>query len=259
MKITSLADNLSAYSTIESEHGLSLYIEAADHKLLFDMGQSDLFLRNAAKLRVDLSQVDLAMLSHGHYDHGGGIPAFRSVNPHAPLYASCHAFGSFYSTKYIGLAGSIRQDPRLILTEGVLTLAKGITLYAFPALPDRSHIDATLTQEHDGIRIPDDFRHEQYLLIEENGKRVLFGGCSHRGVEAIVQHFAPDVLVGGFHFKNLDPTRDADRLRRAAEALMRQSTLYYTCHCTGKAPFDFLKGYMGDKLHYLPAGESVTL
>ena len=256
MKITVLTENTTTNPEIECEHGLSLYIETEEHKILFDMGQSDLLLRNAERLGVDLAAVDIAVLSHGHYDHGGGIGAFRSVNDKAPLYVSRHAFGAFYSDKYIGLSSKVRKDPNLVMTDGILTLGKGIVLYADGAVPLFSEQNRGLSKEQDGCRIPDDFCHEQYLLITENGKRILVSGCSHKGVVNIARHFTPDILVGGFHFKNMT---DEVFLNAAAEELAVQNTLYYTCHCTGQAQYDFLKKKMQDKLHYLSAGQAVAI
>ena len=91
MKITALVENTVSGQRAEQlglgrEHGLSLYIEACGHRILFDMGQSDLFARNAAALGVDLAAVDLAVLSHGHYDHGGGLARFLELNGAAPVY-----------------------------------------------------------------------------------------------------------------------------------------------------------------------------
>ena len=259
MKVTVLAENTACCPTVESEHGLSLYIEAENRKILFDMGQSDLFLHNAARLGVDLGAVDVAILSHGHYDHGGGIAAFRTVNTDAPLYVSRHAFGRFFSTGYIGLPDGAEEDPHLIRTEGVLSLAKGVTLYADGAVPLFAEQNRGLTREEDGRRVPDDFCHEQYLVIEQKEKRILFSGCSHRGVVNAVRHFAPDVLVGGFHLKNLDPQRDAALLRSVADKLLQSGTVFYTCHCTGMEQYAFLKKIMGDRLHYLSCGQTVTV
>ena len=80
MNITSLLENTTAHSDVAVEHGLSLYIETEQHKLLFDMGQTNLFAKNAVVLGVDLSSVDIAVLSHGHYDHGGGLLTFLEQN-----------------------------------------------------------------------------------------------------------------------------------------------------------------------------------
>jgi 7,8-dihydropterin-6-yl-methyl-4-(beta-D-ribofuranosyl)aminobenzene 5'-phosphate synthase len=66
------------------EHGLSLYIEPRNHKVLFDMGQGNLFLENAERMGVDIEAVDIAILSHGHYDHGGGIETFLKRNARVP-------------------------------------------------------------------------------------------------------------------------------------------------------------------------------
>ena len=84
MKVTVLSENTSACG-LPSEHGLSLYVETNGRKLLFDTGQGDLFARNAEVLGVDLSAVGLAVISHGHYDHGGGLKTFLSLNDSAPV------------------------------------------------------------------------------------------------------------------------------------------------------------------------------
>ena len=72
MIIKVLSENTAASDEFGCEHGLSLYVETGKHRLLFDTGASDLFAKNAARLGVELSAVDTAVLSHGHYDHGGG-------------------------------------------------------------------------------------------------------------------------------------------------------------------------------------------
>ena len=100
--------------------------------------------------------------------------------------------------------------------------------------------------------LPDDFLHEQYLLIEENGKRVLLSGCSHKGILNILHWFRPDVLVGGFHFKQLPP--DSDRLRAYGEALAKYDTVFYTGHCTGQDQYAVLKTILGDQLHAISTG-----
>ena len=97
MTITSLLENTAARAGIAAEHGLSLYIETATRRILFDMGQTDLFARNAEALGIDLSRVDLAILSHGHYDHGGGLAAFLEINQTAPVYLTEAAFLPHYN------------------------------------------------------------------------------------------------------------------------------------------------------------------
>ncbi|NCA67648.1 MAG: MBL fold metallo-hydrolase, partial [Clostridia bacterium] len=79
MKITTLCENTSISPEFKCEHGLSFYVETKKHKLLFDTGESGIFAENAAKLGIDLSEVDIAVISHGHYDHGGGLPAFLGM------------------------------------------------------------------------------------------------------------------------------------------------------------------------------------
>ncbi|MFR0986450.1 MAG: MBL fold metallo-hydrolase [Frisingicoccus sp.] len=85
MKIVNLIENTEGCSGCASEHGLSFYIETK-HKLLVDTGATDAFVRNAKMLGVDLKAVDTVILSHGHYDHGGGLPAFIKINSKAKIY-----------------------------------------------------------------------------------------------------------------------------------------------------------------------------
>ena len=232
MKITALTENTAACG-LPVEHGLSLFIEQDGRALLFDMGQTDLFAQNAARLGVDLAAVDIAVLSHGHYDHGGGLRRFLELNQKAPVYISRHAFEPhFNGERYIGLDVSLRDSDRLIFTDGVTKIADGITLYS---CSDREKVldlgSFGLNMKQDGKLVPDDFRHEHYLLLEENGKRVLISGCSHRGIINIMEWFKPDVLA----------SYDTD---------------YYTCHCTGVEQFEYMKRFM-PRLNYLSTGGRV--
>lgn len=256
MKITALTENTSQ-NGLPAEHGLSLFLQTERHTILFDTGQSDLFARNAQALGVDLRAVDIAVLSHGHYDHGGGLKTFLALNDHAPVYLHRLAFEPHYNgDKAIGLDTALQKSDRLRFTEGVTKLDEGLTLFDANDLTPIVPVDPCgLDKLHHGVRQPDDFRHEQYLLIEENGTRVLISGCSHKGVLNLAHWFRPDHLIGGFHLHK-HPLDDA--LTRCARQLDAYGTTYYTCHCTGTAQYAFMKPTMR-RLHYLSAGDTIEI
>lgn len=258
MKITALTENISLSESIGAEHGLSLYIETDNHRILFDMGQTSLFAENAAKLGVDLTKVDLAVLSHGHYDHGGGLETFLEINKTAKVYLSRYAFGEHYNgtEKYIGLDKSLQGSDRLAFVGNELQLDGSLSLYSCNKNEKKHDLGSFgLNMKIGDEFLPDDFRHEQYLLIEENGKRVLISGCSHKGVMDIVSWFEPDVLVGGFHYSKLALD---EKLEEYSRLLSYHKTSYYTCHCTGAEQFDFMQKII-PQLSYLHCGESVIL
>lgn len=252
MKIWTLIENTACREGFACEHGLSLYIEAGSHKILFDAGQSTAFGENAEKMGVDLSKVDFAVLSHGHYDHSGGLMRFLEENSKAKVYVSKFAPEPHYHgpERYIGIDPALMASERLVLVDGDLTLAPGITLHGCARAEWPVDSDGLQVLE-DGRLKPEDFRHEQYLMVEEDGKRILFSGCSHRGILNIAAQFQPDVLVGGFHFMNVTEEK---RLRAAAEQLLSYPTMYYTGHCTGERQYAFLKGIMGERLERVSAG-----
>ena len=258
MKITSLLENTTRRTDMQTEHGLSLYIETNNRKILFDMGQSELFAHNADTLGIDLSAVDIAVLSHGHYDHGGGLQTFLSINDHAPVYVHRDAFLPHYNgtEKYIGLDVTLKHHPRLHIVDDTKEIAKGLTLYSCNALPrPHSFGSCGLTERIGDSFVDDDFRHEQYLLIEEDSKRVLISGCSHKGILDITAWFSPDVLIGGFHVSKFPLD---NRLKDSAQTLAAYPTDFYTCHCTGEAQYAFMKQYL-PRLQYLSCGDSITI
>ncbi len=256
MKITVLCENYVKNKGLTAEYGLSLYIESAGKKILFDMGQSDVFLKNAEKLGVDLCDIDVAVLSHGHYDHGGGALDFLKTDEKAKLYINENAFGRFYSKNgYIGLDGALKNNSRVVLTNNETKIFDFACLYPAKSVPLlEKHNSFGLFVEENEEKIQDEFIHEQYLLIEENGKRILISGCSHRGIMNIMNYFKPDVFVGGLHLSSLE--YDSEELIGISKKLSEYKTVYYICHCTGIEQYGTLKQILKSKINYINCGMS---
>ena len=252
MKLITLIENTAISADTIAEHGLSLYLETNGKKILFDMGQSDAFARNAEKLGIDLTAVDFAVISHGHYDHGGGLATFLKINSHAPVYIHKTAFGAHYNgkQKYIGLDISLQSNPRLIFTEGNVSLSSSLSLTDCNELGWKNDAYGLMLRTGEQFH-PDDFTHEQYLQIVEGEKRILISGCSHKGILNIATHFCPQVLVGGFH---LNKVENAEKLRTIASCLLSTGTRFYTGHCTGAKQFAIMQEVIGPNLQSLSAG-----
>lgn len=257
MRVTALTENTTEIG-LRTEHGLSLYIETDDQKILFDSGQTELFAENAGHLGIDLSSVDMMILSHGHYDHGGGLKKFIEINKKAPIYMSRYAFEPHYNgtEKYIGLDSSLENSERIIFTDEITKISDKLTLYSCNDREKMTDLGSFgLNMLENGRLVPDDFRHEQYLLIKENGKRILISGCSHKGINNIESWFIPDVLIGGFHFSKLEC---GEKLIALAKQLDSEPTQYYTCHCTGVEQYNFMRNYI-KKLDYISTGKTIEI
>lgn len=258
MKISVLTENTTRDPGLTAEHGLSLLIETGGKRFLMDTGATGAFADNALKMGVDLASVDAVILSHGHYDHGGGLEAFLKCNDTAPVYLSAHAFGEYYngSGAYIGLPRQLQGHPRLVSVTGSLQLTSNLTVECYSGKPVCPIEPFGLQVRKGGCLQPDDFRHELYLLAQEQ-RCVCITGCAHVGVENILRRFHPQVLIGGFHFKQLQPSDP--RLELAARRLREFPCEYYTGHCTGEAQYAFLKEQLGDRLHALYTGFTVEV
>ena len=273
MKLVTLMEDTTCAPAFACEHGLSFYIETDGRKLLFDMGQTDLFLKNAAALGADLSAVDTAFVSHGHYDHGGGLAAFLKINDHAPVYLHEKAFEPHFShkpegIKNIGLDTALAENPRLRRVSGVTEVGGGMTLFSDIMCADCvPQGNRTLYERENGEYVPDRFTHEQSLLVREGDKAVLFTGCAHRGVVNICARAKellgrdPDVVVGGMHLfsPSTGKSEPDENIRAVAERLAQTDSRYYTCHCTGPHAFDVLRETLGERISFLAAGSIIEV
>jgi len=262
MKIYTLMENTSKKDALV-EHGLSLYIEVNGKRILFDTGQSGNFSVNAENMGVDLTKVDFCVLSHGHYDHGDGLDKFIEINKTAPVYVNENAFKDYYAEdeRYIGVKTEVKNSDRIIMVKDYFKLDENMEIFSFNEKERPYKTDsAGLMVLKDGNVEPDYFDHEQYLIINENGRKIVISGCSHKGILNIMEWTKADVLVGGFHFMNLKPdSEDKAVLDESGAILNGYSTKYYTCHCTGKEQFEYLKGIMKDNISYIASGDIIEV
>lgn len=270
MHIVNLIDNISDRVDLKSEHGLSYYIETSKHKILFDCGQSDAFIENARTLGIDLRKVDLVVISHGHYDHGGGIDAFLKLNHHAKVYLNKDAFHDFYSKKsdtelkYIGINKDLIHHAQVKLVNfDTFVIDETLTLYSSIKQLNLSPIGNKVLVEKKGVHThPDTFKHEQSLVIHENGIVVLMAGCAHNGIVNILEQVTDRSqlnikhVFGGFHLYNLtmDTYEDDTRIEQIANELLKTNATFYTGHCTGLKAYELLKSSMVDKIEYNSVG-----
>ena len=273
MKIITLMEDTACAPDFACEHGLSFYIEANGKKLLFDMGQTGLFLQNAAACGVQLDEVDTAFISHGHYDHGGGLAAFLGVNDHAPVYLHEKAFEPHFSRKpegirFIGLDPALEQSSRLVRTSGVTKIDENMTLFSDVTGQDCCpQGNRTLLERAGTDYVPDRFQHEQSLLLREGDKTALFTGCAHRGVVNICARAKeiigrdPDFVIGGMHLfsPSSGKSEPDENIRAVAARLAQTGSHYYTCHCTGQYAFRLLRETLGARIDFLAAGSVAEL
>ncbi len=269
MKIISLMENTSARSDLITSHGLSLYLETEQYNILFDFGPNNSIIRNAKTLGIDLTAVDFAVLSHGHYDHGGGLSAFLSVNHTAPVYIRNSAFRPYFSgTRSIGIDPSLREHPQIHVTgtthriNDTAKLFSGIVERRFFAESNR----VLLMQGPNGVTQPDDFSHEQCLLLQEGEYCILIAGCAHNGIVNILEraeHIAGRPMthvISGFHLcqpsKHIHESKAT--VQSIAAELSKRPSQYYTCHCTGFPSYEILHRETSGQVQYLSAGDILT-
>ena len=277
MKIINLIENTEGRSGCVFAHGLSFYVETIKHKLLLDLGPFSDTIRNAEALGIDLSAVDTVVLSHGHYDHSGGIIPFTKFNDKALIYMQESAAGDFYADdgsdapvrfRYIGIDKDIAGLPQVRFLHGDTVIDDELELFVIRC---RIHEPPStnknlLVRSGDGYQL-DDFRHEHCLVIRQDGRSVLMSGCAHNGILSILDGYmekygkAPDLVISGFHLmKKTDYCgSEIDEIRAMATELKKYPTRFVTCHCTGITAFDVMKTIMGESLEYVHSGESISI
>ncbi len=273
MIINVLVENTSISEELGSEHGFSLFIETGKRKVLFDVGASGLFLDNAKKLGLDISEVDYLVISHGHDDHGGGLEIFLEENKKAEVFIHRQAFERHYVHRldgkldFIGLNDNLKSNKQLIATSDRFIISKGIEVFSNVTLRKEQPVsNKGLIIEHNGKRTQDTFAHEQNLVIEEDGKMLLVTGCAHNGIINILEHFhdlyrcMPDYVIGGFHLSSRSAGNESDeRIDKIGTYLNATKAKYYTCHCTGIEPYKRLKSIMGKNIDYIKTGKKLMV
>ncbi len=270
MKIKVIIENLTKNPNMKSEHGLSIYIEVYDRKYIFDFGKSSKFIENAKSLGINMEDIDCGVLSHGHYDHSGGLQNFMDSNKKAKVYMKPEYMNNHYCVtedkqSYIGINKEILPlyIHRIVEVEGKTQIEENI--YVIEAKGNKIcslgkdfRLKKLIGQEF----LEDDFQDEIMLIIEENQELTVFTGCSHNGIVNMVNKVTEEFpnkgikrAIGGFHLIGNKDMENVDNL--AKELLNCPVEKFYTCHCTDYKNYEILKNIMGSRIEYISTGDII--
>ena len=266
-----LIDNITKNELV-SEWGLAFYIEFEGKKILLDTGASGNFAENAKNMGISLEDVDYGVLSHAHYDHANGMPAFFAENKESKFYLrkgtgeNCYGKKNFFRYKYNGICPGTLDNyaERIEYVEGDYKLADHIYLIphktvGLEKIAKKVHL---YVKDH-GKMFPDDFAHEQSLVVDTPKGLVIFNSCSHGGADNIineVQATFPEkeicAYIGGLH---LYKSPEAD-VRALAKGIKETGiTKVITGHCTGDEAYLILKEELGEIIEQMYTGMEIEL
>ena len=269
-KLTVVVDNIED-NEIKGEWGLCIHIQHGNKQILVDTGASELFAENLKKLGIDIKEIDLAVLSHAHYDHANGMPLFFEENKRAKFYLqeaaaeNCYAKKSIFR-KYIGIPRKCLEKyaERIVKVSGDYTLYEGAYLipHKTPGLSAIGKREMMYRKENRKW-MPDDFAHEQSLVLETDKGLLIINSCSHGGAANIINEVIktfPDKkvygLIGGFHLFNKSEVESRELANK-----MKATGIAFVCtgHCTKNRAYNILKDELGDVLCQLHVGMKLEL
>jgi 7,8-dihydropterin-6-yl-methyl-4-(beta-D-ribofuranosyl)aminobenzene 5'-phosphate synthase len=255
-RLTILVDDEPGRGPTRAEHGLSIWIETGEIRILFDSGQGSAARDNARLLGVDVAKADAVAISHGHRDHTGGLPLILPDCPKARLFLHPDAMKPRYSRSTDGIARAIGYPHRaeelsagrsgeIVWTRGATHISPSIfvtgevpRLAPPEAPPARFFLDPE-------CRVPDPFKDDQALIVDTDGGAIVILGCSHAGVWNTIS-YALDTsrsrrlraVIGGMHLAEA-PQGEIDQLADRIAKL--GPTLVCPSHCSGQRAKEVLK------------------
>lgn len=255
--LTVLMEN-NALDDLASEHGVSFWIETPGGNILFDTGASGAFAENAERLGVDLAKTDFIVLSHGHYDHVGGLQTALErcsaqvlAGPGATREKITPSGDGF---RDIGMDRKVAASlgDRLRTIDSRLQILPGVEV--LPAAPIESPVptdNGRLLRRQRDATTPDPFEEELSLLIQGRKGPVLVTGCSHRGIANIHRSAGVEVsaIVGGLHLLHED-----EQTIRAVANEISDARDFWIGHCTGDPGMLLIEEELAGRLHGIPAG-----
>lgn len=246
-RITTLVENTVNKQGLFSEHGLSLWLELDDKKFLFDTGQSEQFVKNAHKMQIDLKQADAILLSHGHYDHTGGLVCATSIKPGIDIYAHEAAFNKKFAMNPNGTArlgsvknlniGKVKQRANLIKIDQPTEIHNGLYMTGpIPRLTDFEDTGGPFYKDQ-VCQIPDEIIDDQAAFLVTDSGTIVILGCAHSGVINTLKYilqltsYSPiKMVIGGMHLVNANDERIEKTITGLKDIGVEQ---FWPCHCTG--------------------------